>query len=61
MNKCIHCESISYDNVCGICVLNVRFIGLIVMRCKKCVNNCKIFTMAAHTGMHFVLIYLVTA
>lgn len=56
VNKCIHCESIFYDNVCGIRVLDVRFNGLIVMRCKKCVHNCKIYTTAAHTSMHFVLI-----
>lgn len=56
VNKCIYCESIFYDNVCGICVLNVRFIGLIVMRCKKCVNNCKIFIMVVYIGMYFVLI-----
>lgn len=56
VNKCIHCKSIFYDNVCGIRVLDGRFNGLIVMRCKKCVHNCKIFTTAAHTSMHFVLI-----
>lgn len=59
VNKCIYCESIFYDNVCGVCVLNVRFVGLIVMRCKKCVYNCKIFIMVVYIGMYFVLIYLV--